>query len=111
MTRPRRFIPSLLLCLLASQPTAQTTVDSASYTASGELLFPADTETWVYMGTTLGGDFNDQPFDPAQGATFGIVQMEPAAYRYFRENGSYADGSMFLLSFYDSEGKSDPQLQ
>jgi hypothetical protein len=36
--------------------------------------------------------------------------MEPAAYRYFMENGSYADGTMFLLSFYRSESKMTPQL-
>ena len=36
--------------------------------------------------------------------------MEPNAYRYFLEHSTYADGTMFLLSFYRAEGKSQPQL-
>lgn len=109
--------PSLSACLLVSFASltatafAQAPLSAPQYSASGELAFPADTDTWVYMGTTLGGDYNEAPFDPAAPATFGIVQMEPAAFRYFIDNGSYADGTMFLLSFYDSEAKSDPQLQ
>lgn len=31
---------------------------------------------------------------------FQAVSMEPSAYAYFRANGEYADGTMFLLSFY-----------
>ncbi len=95
----------------ASVAFAQAPLSAAQYSTSGELAFPADTDTWVYMGTTMGGDYNDTPFDPAAPGIFGIVQMEPVAYRYFIANGSYADGTMFLLSFYDSETKSEPQLQ
>jgi len=104
---------SLLLAalLLASPAFAQAPLPAPSYADDGALNFPPDTATWVYMGTTLGGDYNDAPFDPAAPATFGIVQMEPSAYRYFIDNGSYADGTMFLLSFYDSAAKSEPQLQ
>lgn len=103
----------LFLCLVgfSSQVLAQTPLSVARYTESGQLDFPVDTDLWVFMGSTLGGDYNDTPFDPAAPATFGIVQMEPAAYRHYMENGEYADGTMFLLSFYNSESKSQPQLQ
>jgi hypothetical protein len=32
-----------------------------------------------------------------------VVLMEPRAYRYFIDNGHYAPGSMFLLSFYNAD--------
>lgn len=108
MTRLTVLLASLLV---APAMLAQTSLPAPEYADDGALNFPDDTDTWVYMGTTLGGDYNDAPFDPAAPATFGIVQMEPEAYRYFIDNGSYADGTMFLLSFYDSVAKSEPQLQ
>lgn len=82
----------------------------ARYNAEGQLMFPGDADVWVHMGSSLGSDYNEAPFDPANPGTLGVVQMEPAAYRYFLEHGAYADGTMFLLSFYAAEAESDPQL-
>ena len=107
-----RFAPVLLCAFLApAMVSAQAPLAGASYTDSGELRFPADTDSWIFVGTTMGGDYNEEPFDPTAGATFGVVQMEPSAYRYFLANGEYADGTMFLLSFHASAAKSEPQLQ
>jgi len=107
-----RLVPVLLCILLApALVSAQEPLTAASYTESGELRFPTDTESWIFVGTTLGGDYSEEPFDPAVGATFGVVQMEPAAYRHFIANGAYADGTMLLLSFHTSATKSEPQLQ
>ena len=100
-----------VLACMSFQCLAQAPLPVARYSNSGELAFPPDTDLWIYMGSTLGGDYNDTPFDPAAPATFGIVQMEPEAFSYFMEHGEYADGTMFLLSFYNSERKSEPQLQ
>lgn len=100
--------PGLLLPGLLQ---AQDPLDAARYSANGELQRPADLATWVHLGSSLGSDYRSEPFDPAQPGVIGVVQMEPAAYRYFTENGRYADGSMFLLSFYAAEVNSDPQLQ
>jgi hypothetical protein len=37
--------------------------------------------------------------------------MEPSAYRYFIENGRYANGTMFLLSFFAAEQNTEPRLR
>lgn len=100
----------IVLFLLNTQVFAQQQLDVARYNASDQLIFPADTDTWIHLGSSLGSEYGDEPFDPANPGTIGVVQMEPSAYRYFTENGQYADGTMFLLSFYDSEAESDPQL-
>jgi hypothetical protein len=93
---------------------AQPDLGIARYTDSGELYFPADTARWVHAGSVLGGRYAEgeaaPAFDPQNPDNSGVVQMEPNAWQYFMEHGEYADGTMFLLSFYKSEAKSDPQL-
>jgi hypothetical protein len=111
MPAARRLNLLPLLVLLCAGPVLGQALDVARYGAGGELLRPGDLPTWVHIGSTLGNDYRDAAFDPAHPAVIGVVQMEPAAWRHFREHGSYADGSMFLLSFYTAEAKSDPQLQ
>lgn len=101
---------AMLALLMASPTLAQDDLGVARYTADGELLYPENAAEWIHMGTSLGSDYNDEPFDPARPGTLGVVLMEPSAYRYFREHGTYADGTMFLLSFYESETKSQPRL-
>lgn len=106
-------IPSIVLCsaLFTSSIALGQALDVARYDASGQLLYPTDTVAWIHVGSVLGGQYSEEPFDPAQPGDIGVVQMEPSAYAHFREHGSYADGTMFLLTFYDSEAKSQPQLQ
>lgn len=89
---------------------AQDNVGMARYDAQNQLQFPADTDQWIHVGSSLGSEYGDEPFDPANPGTLGVVQMEPAAYKYFKDHGRYADGTMFLLSFYSSEAESSPQL-
>jgi cytochrome c553 len=93
---------------------AQPDLGIARYTENGELLFPADTARWIHAGSVLGGRYAEgeaaPAFDPQNPDNSGVVQMEPEAWQYFMEHGEYADGTMFLLSFYKSEAKSNPQL-
>lgn len=100
----------LALLLAPAAMMAQDLSDRARFNAAGELLFPDNTDEWIFLGSSLGSEYGDEPFDPTDPGAIGVVQMEPAAYRYFRENGKYADGTMFLLSFYGAEAESDPQL-
>jgi hypothetical protein len=104
-----RYLSALLLALPAAL-FAQTDLGVAQYDAEGHLLKPGNLEEWIQTGASLGGDYNQGPFDPQNPGVIGVVQMEPGAYRYFMENGTYADGTMFLLTFYRAEAKSSPQL-
>ena len=83
---------------------------AARYNQQGELLWPADTDRWIMLGASLGSEYSEEPFDPQNPGTLGVVQMEPAAYDHFLEHGEYADGSMFLLTFYQARAESEPQL-
>ena len=106
--RPFHVVASLPF--VAASQTGQS-LDVASYTAEGRLEFPDGTDRWILLGTGLGGDYNEEAFDPADPGTISVVKMEPQAYDYFLENGRYADGSMFLLSFFATQEKPEPQLR
>jgi hypothetical protein len=75
----------------------------ARYGAAGQLLCPDNLDEWVFLGTGLGMDYTKSTFDIDHPGSFQVVLMEPTAYRYFKRYGRYADGSMFLLSFYAAE--------
>ncbi|HET9446927.1 MAG TPA: cytochrome P460 family protein [Steroidobacteraceae bacterium] len=78
-------------------------LEVAKITAEGNLRKPADLDSWVFLGTSLGMGYNPGSFNAAQPGQFQVVLMEPNAYRHFVKHRSYAPGTMFLLSFYDSD--------
>ena len=85
-------------------------VDVATFNDSNQLVFPHGTDRWIVMGTNIGSDYSDEAFDPKNPGNIGVVQMEPRAYDYLLEHGRYADGTMFLLSFYETQVKPEPEL-
>ena len=85
-----------------AQP-ATPALQIAQLTAKGKLQKPADLDSWIFLGTSLGMGYNPGSFNADHPGQFQVVLMEPNAYRYFLKNGSYAPGSMFLLSFYNSD--------
>ncbi len=93
-----------------SSSDADTPLGVARFTSSDALIFPDDTDRWVYVGTNIGGDYSDAEFDPRNPGMIGVVQMEPNAYRYLLEHNEYADGTMYLLSFFRAQEKPDPEL-
>ena len=96
-----------ILCLaiaaLAQTAAPAAPLQLAQFTADGKLQKPADLDSWIFLGTSLGMGYNPGSFNAAHPGQFQVVLMEPNAYRHFVKNRSYAPGSMFLLSFYDSD--------
>ena len=86
-----------------SAAVSRTALDVARLTADGKLQKPADLANWVFLGTSLGMGYNPGSFNAARPGQFQVVLMEPKAYQHFVATGSYAPGSMFLLSFYDAD--------
>ncbi|HEV7606421.1 MAG TPA: cytochrome P460 family protein [Steroidobacteraceae bacterium] len=106
------FLMQLLALVATATAVGQTpsvpgssddTIKVARVDASGKLLKPADLQNWVFLGASLGMGYNPGSFNANQPGQFQVVLMEPNAYRYFTEHKTYAPGSMFLLSFYDSD--------
>jgi hypothetical protein len=102
-----------VVCILAARLclAQEANLQIAEYAEQGELLFPPNTAIWVHLGSSLGGDYSTDEFDPENPGVLGVVQMEPAAFQYFQEHSEYADGTMLLLSFYAASSASDPELK
>jgi hypothetical protein len=64
------------------------------YDKSGALLLPDDYRRWVMIGASLGLSYSDSPSDHQM---FAHTLMEPTAYRYFVETGTFREGTMFAL--------------
>ena len=82
---------------------ASSSLHVARLTTDGKLQKPMDLESWIFLGTSLGMGYNPGSFNAARPGQFQVVLMEPTAYRHFLQHKSFAQGSMFLLSFYDTE--------
>jgi hypothetical protein len=81
-------------------------LEVAQFSPAGELLRPDDLDQWIFLGTSLGLGYAAENTTSAEAkgpGDFQVVLMEPTAYRYFKANGRYADGSMFLLAIYGTE--------
>jgi hypothetical protein len=103
LTAATGVILGLAVAALAQTNAAPKRLEVAKLTADGNLLKPPDLDSWVFLGTSLGMGYNPGSFNAAQPGQFQVVLMEPNAYRHFVKHRSYAPGSMFLLSFYDSD--------
>lgn len=104
---------SVLVCAACSAqtPEGRTNLDIAEYTAAGELVFPADVDQWIHLGSALGQGYAEETaFAPEDPGTFHITLIEPTAYRYLLEHKEYADGTMLLLSFYNTGSAPEPEL-
>jgi hypothetical protein len=95
----------------AQAPEGRENLDVAEYNAVGELVFPADADQWIHLGSSLGHGYAEgAAFAPEDPGTFHITLIEPAAYRHLLEHKQYADGTMLLLSFYNTGSAPEPEL-
>ncbi len=104
----RKLLAVLALVAVAAAGAATVAVhpeklEVARLTHDGKMQKPADLDHWVFLGTSLGMGYNPGSFNAARPGQFQVALMEPTAYRHFVEHGSFAPGSMFLLSFYDAD--------
>ena len=86
-----------------AQSTTTQSIDVASFSPEGKLQKPADLANWVFLGASLGMGYNPGSFNAANPGQFQVAMMEPNAYRHFVKHGTYAPGSMFLLSFFNAD--------
>lgn len=97
----------------AAVPDAQESPPDAhlpKYDAEGGLLRPADWESWVMVGASIGLDYEGegQPRLVGDPGMFHNVFMQPWAYRHFMETGEFPEQTMFVLAFYEASQEADP---
>jgi hypothetical protein len=79
---------------LLLQPAALP--DGPSYTADGQLKYPADYPEWVFLGTGIDMSYTADAA-MANGSMFNNVFVNPSAYRAFKQTGHWPEGTMMVL--------------
>ena len=97
---------ALLIAVAAAAIAAdENRVDVAEFDDEGNLILPASFDQWVFLGSSLGQQYEEEAFDPDSPGLFQVVRMEPNAYAAFLETGEFVDGTMFALHFYGAQEK------
>ncbi len=76
--------------------------DGPQYTADGRLQRPQNYREWVFLSSGLG-----MTYGPAAGADprFDNVFVNPSAYRYFLQNGTWPDQTVMVLEVRSAKSK------
>lgn len=84
------------IALTALSPAARAQGPSSpAYTASGELMLPADFREWVFVGTSLGMTYG--PAKRTGPAVFENIYVTREAYRAFMSSGKWPERTMFVM--------------
>ena len=89
---------------VAAQPARAQSAVMPRYDSSGALILPEDYATWTFVGAGLGIDYNEAPPAPTH-EMFSHTLMEPTAYRFFVETGTFREGTMIALVLQGTEEK------
>lgn len=104
--KPLVLAVALLVVLIAPSSAQESDrIDVARFDADGNLVLPANFDDWVFLGSSLGPQYDSDGFDPDSPGMFQVARMEPTAYAAFIETGRFVDGTMFVLHFYGAQQK------
>jgi hypothetical protein len=77
------------------------------YDNENRLLLPESYREWVFVGSSLGLTYSDEP---PRSEKFSHVYVNPFGYREFRKTGRFPVGTMFLLETAEKGTKDNPAL-
>lgn len=90
--------------LLAGSSQAQAPQPAAVFTADGELEYPKDYRTWVFL--SAGMDMTYGPNAPMAGHhMFDNVFVDRAAHDAFLKTGRWPEGAIFVLEIRGGQGE------
>lgn len=94
------------LAIAASFATALAAAnDSAKFTKTGELIFPADYRAWTFLSSGLGMTYGPTNRPNAGPPRFTNVFVNPSAHREFLKTGRWPEGATFVLEIRDSSSE------
>src|ERR1700761_7759661 len=74
-----------------------------SYTAKGDMQFPADYRRWIYLSSGLDMSYRAGPPMPGM-SQFDNVFVDPAAYDAFVRTGTWPDKTVMVLEARRGQG-------
>ena len=76
------------------------------------LVRPEGYREWVFVGSSLGLSYAQNPDAPNAGASlYHNVYMEPQSYREFVRTGTFPDGTVMVMELASADSKHEPGLQ
>jgi uncharacterized protein (TIGR03067 family) len=111
MARWLVFLVSVIACAasLVSAPIAPAK-RAAQFEGKDTLLRPDGYREWVFVGSSLGLRYEKGKKRPGQ-LEYKNVYIDPAAYRVYRETGTFPQGTVLILETATAEEKKEPGLR
>jgi hypothetical protein len=81
----------------------QAVTDAPKYSATGELLLPADYREWIYLTSGLGMTYGPAAAAESRRPNFDNVFVNRDSYRQFMSNGKWPDKTIFILEIRGAE--------
>ncbi|HUS08223.1 MAG TPA: cytochrome P460 family protein [Bryobacteraceae bacterium] len=78
------------------------------YNTKGELARPADFAQWTFLGASVGLSYSEGARNEGGPGTFHNVQIQPEAYRVYKETGKFPEKTILVLTLYEPEQKVSP---
>jgi hypothetical protein len=108
------FLPAALLSLPAflgaTMFEATPARSAAQFEGKDTLLRPEGYREWVFVGSSLGLRYEEGKKGTEQ-LEYKNVYVDPAAYRAYRETGTFPQGTVLVLETAASEDKKEPGLR
>jgi hypothetical protein len=94
----------------ASVPTGRDTAIEPAYDAAGRLEPPTKYREWIYLTSGIDMSYNPKE-DMAGMSMFDSVFVNPAAYKAFRETGTWPDKTVMVLESRGAQGRGSINLR
>jgi Cytochrome P460 len=95
--RVKLILIALLLVLSAvAQNAGSATSNSPTYTADGQLVFPANYREWIYLSSGIDMSYF-QNANTMGHSMFDTVFVNPEAFKSFLQTGTWPDKTMLVL--------------
>jgi tetratricopeptide (TPR) repeat protein len=97
------FLGATMFGVAADKPAAQ-------FEGKDTLLRPEGHREWVFVGSSLGLRYDEGKKEPQQ-LEYKNVYIDPAAYRAYKETGTFPQGTVLVLETAAGEEKKGPGLR
>jgi hypothetical protein len=101
-----------VLALAVTLPAWQEPVKPAAvFEGKNTLLRPEGYREWVFVGSSLGLSYAENPEARRGPELYHNVYINPSSYREFARNGRFPEGTVMILELASAETKREPGLQ
>src|SRR5204862_1454065 len=100
---------ALILCRAGGAPVEEGT--SARFEGKDTLLFPKGYREWVFVGSSLGLEYDAEKKQGSGKLEFKNVYINPSAYREFLQTRTFPEGTILVLETGTEAKKSERGLR